>query len=182
MSRNPWPGRKSNQFEGCGGKGNFGEGKLHFARSVKCKEGVTHDYVEGGWWRKTAKQTKQHVMCWRVKHVQAHRLLCILHTHTQKGAGRTKCYVASMCARPLPNKAGAGVCVCVCFCRRFGETKLTGPHLPDRLVAMLLLEFGELRLLCRDLLGQHALQRGQRPLAAGKAAEGALAGVSSKCV
>lgn len=47
-------------------------------------------------------------------------------------------------------------------------------HLADRLVAMLLLELGELRLLRGDLLGQHALQRGEGPLAAGKAAEGAL--------
>lgn len=39
---------------------------------------------------------------------------------------------------------------------------------------MLLLERGELRLLRRDFLGQHALQGGQRPLATGKAAEGAL--------
>lgn len=54
------------------------------------------------------------------------------------------------------------------------ESSFCGTHLADRLVAMLLLELSKLRLLCRDLLGQHALQGGQRPLAARKAAEGAL--------
>lgn len=47
-------------------------------------------------------------------------------------------------------------------------------HLPHGLVAVLLLELGELRLLCRDLLRQDALQRGQRSLTASQAAEDAL--------
>lgn len=45
---------------------------------------------------------------------------------------------------------------------------------------MLLLELGELRLLGRDLFCQHVLEGGQRPLTAGKAAEGALPNVCRK--
>lgn len=67
------------------------------------------------------------------------------------------------------------MCVYLCW---FGEKakQPNGPlsHLPDRLVAMLLLELGELRLLRRDFLGQHALEGGQRPLAPSEVAEDAL--------
>lgn len=66
-----------------------------------------------------------------------------------------------------------------CSSVRFRRTRngnCTGrpKYLADGLVAMLLLELQELRLLRGDLLGQDALQGGQRPLATGKAAEGAL--------
>lgn len=47
-------------------------------------------------------------------------------------------------------------------------------HLPHRLVAMLLLELQEVRLLSGDLLRQDVLQRRQGSLAAGEAPEGAL--------